>query len=299
MLGNGRGKGRLKRDASARAASRWRVPFLSTGELSMAARMAVGGEKAQAGQEVRILEIAADAGKGLGAFEDIHGFTDGAAFAEHFRCAADKHCGHAAREFLRHITEDATALSSAVSEARKAFIAESCPADAGGQVRRACGRFAIIAVAGELATQAGITGWQPGEAKAAAARCWQDWLAGRGGTGAAETREAFAQVRLFLEKHGESRFSPCWDVKSDKPVINRAGFRKAGDGEGWTYYVLPEVWRREVCKGLDAKAVAVVMAERGWIERGDGRNLTQRLRIPGEGHQRVYVMSAAFLSADL
>jgi uncharacterized protein (DUF927 family) len=291
---------------------RWRVPFLSTGEVGMAARLAEGGEKARAGQEVRIIEIEADAGKGLGAFEHLHGFGDGAAFAEHFRFAADKSCGHPAREFLRHITQDTAALAAAVADARKAFIAENCPADAGGQSRRACGRFAIIAVAGELATQAGITGWPTGEAKAAAVRCWQDWLAGRGGTGAAETREGFAQVRLFLEQHGEARFSPAWDrsvthvmadgessetTKTDRPVINRAGFRKAGDGEGWTYYVLPEGWRREVCKGLDAKAVAAAMAEHGWLMK-EGRNLTRKERIPGEGNQRVYVISAAFLSAD-
>jgi hypothetical protein len=33
----------------------------------------------------------------------------------------------------------------------------------------------------------------------------------RGGTGAAETRQGFAQVRMLLEQHGESRFAPAWD----------------------------------------------------------------------------------------
>jgi putative DNA primase/helicase len=118
-------------------------------------------------------------------------------------------------------------------------------------------------------------------------------------------------VRLFLEQHGESRFSPAWDrttayvaangeeiekVKTDRSTITRAGFRKAGD-DGWTYYILTEVWRREVCKGLDAKAVAGAMAERGWLLK-EGRNLTRKERIPGEGNQRVHVIPPAFLSAD-
>jgi putative DNA primase/helicase len=241
-------------------------------------------------------EIAADAGKGLGAFEHLHGFGNGGALAEHLRLAADKHCGHAAREFLRYITQGTSELASFMTEARADFIREHCSPDADGQVRRACGRFAVIAVAGALATQAGITGWRQGEAKAAVVLCWQDWLAERGGAGAAETREALSQVRAFLEQHGEVRFSPAWDVKADRPVINRAGFRKAGD-DGWTFYILPEVWRREVCKGIDAKAVASAMAERGWLAR-EGKHMTCKARIPGEGHQRVYVVSPAFLSAD-
>jgi putative DNA primase/helicase len=296
MLGNERGKGRMRRNATARAVNRWRVLFLSTGEVGLAARLAEGGEKARAGQEVRVLEFAADAGCGHGVFENLHGFTNGSWLAEHLRHAPEKNCGHPAREFLRHITKDAAGLAGTIAELRAGFIAENCPEGADGQVRRACGRFAIIGIAGELATQCGITGWQQGEAKAAAVRCWQNWLTARGGSGAAETREAFLQVRLFLEQHGESRFSLAWDRENERPVINRAGFRKVSD-EGATYYVLPEVWHREVCKGLDASAVASAMAERGWLDR-EGKHMTCKPRIPGEGHQRVYVIRPAFLSAD-
>jgi putative DNA primase/helicase len=87
---------------------------------------------------------------------------------------------------------------------------------------------------------------------AATVRCWRDWLAEQGGAGPAEVREALPQVRLFLEQHGESRFSLAWDVENERPVSNRAGFRRAADA-GATYYVLGEVFRREVCKGFDAK----------------------------------------------
>jgi len=59
---------------------------------------------------------------------------------------------------------------------------------------------------------------------------------------------------------------------SDRPTISRAGFRKADDDGGLEYYVLPEVWRGEVCAGLDAGAVAKVLADRGILKtRGDGK----------------------------
>jgi putative DNA primase/helicase len=296
MLGNERGKGRMNRNTTLRQTHRWRVVFLSTGEVGMAMRLLEGGGKARAGQEVRVLEIPADAGQGMGIFENLHGIGSSAELAEHFRLAADRDCGHASREFLVHLTKNMKEVTRTIREMRTGFIAEHCPSDADGQVRRACGRFAVIAIAGELATTFGITGWTEGEAKAAVVRCWRDWLAERGGAGPAEVREALLQVRLFLEQHGESRFSLAWDQENDRPVSNRAGFRKAADA-GATYYVLREVFRREVCKGLDAKIVARAMAERGWLER-EADALTHTVRIPGQGNLRVYVIQPGFLCGD-
>jgi putative DNA primase/helicase len=310
MLGNGRGKGRMKRDATVRPVHRWRMLFLSTGEIAMATRLTEGGDKVRAGQEVRVLEIAAAVDGGHGVFENLHGFSDGAQLAEHLRHAADLHGGYAAEEFLTHATKNLTTLASDITAARSEFIAQHCPTHADGQVRRACGRFAVVGIAGELATQYGVTGWRQGEANAAAVRLFLDWLDGRGGAGAAETREALSLVRAFLEQHGEARFAPAWDrvttllhphgetmetSSTDRPTNNRAGFRRMTN-EGTIFYVLPEVWRREVCKGLDAKVVAAAMVLRGWIIPGDGRNIMQKPRIPGHGSLRVYVIPPAFLS---
>ena len=68
-----------------------------------------------------------------------------------------------------------------------------------------------------------------------------------------------------------------------------------GRGERWEYYVLPETWRQEVCKGLDAKAIAQAMADKKWL-RTDGGRLTHKPHIPGHGSTRVYIVNADFLS---
>jgi uncharacterized protein (DUF927 family) len=60
-----------------------------------------------------------------------------------------------------------------------------------------------------------------------------------------------AQVRQFIERHGEARFAPWGGEDGDRPTINRAGFRKPDGNGGVEYYVLPEVWRSEVCAGFD------------------------------------------------
>ena len=66
MLGNSRGKARMRRDISSRAALEWRVLFFSTGELGLAAKLAEAGRRPMAGQQVRVIEIPADAGVGMG-----------------------------------------------------------------------------------------------------------------------------------------------------------------------------------------------------------------------------------------
>ena len=72
-----------------------------------------------------------------------------------------------------------------------------------------------------------------------------------------------AQVRLFIEQHGDSRFDPL-DKPEAKPSPNRAGWRK-GEGEAREWYIPPEIWKSEICQGLDPKFVARTLAERGMI----------------------------------
>jgi putative DNA primase/helicase len=310
MLGNGAGKARMRRDASARPIITWRLPFLSTGETGLAAKMQEGGRRARAGQEVRVVEIPADAGAGRGIFEDLHGFASGDALARHLRLAAEQHKGHAARSFLAQITENLNATAEAVAAARDAWIRANLQPEADGQVSRVARRFGLIAAAGELAAGLRILPWPEGEAERAATRCFGDWLRARGGHGPTEVRDGIAQVRAFLEAHGSSRFEPAWIKEDHRPdagaqmedtlrrTINRAGFRREDADGHWKYFVLPEIWRQEVCKGLDARAIAQAMAERGWLERGEGKNLARKVRVPEIGDVRVYVVRADFLSSE-
>ncbi len=62
MLGNGRGKQRMRQDTSIKASSVWRIVFLSTGEIGLSEKVAESGKRATAGQSVRLIEIPADTG---------------------------------------------------------------------------------------------------------------------------------------------------------------------------------------------------------------------------------------------
>ena len=64
MLANGSGKSRATWDGGARRAARWRVLFLSSGEVGLAEKVAENGNRRRstAGQQVRIVDVPADAG---------------------------------------------------------------------------------------------------------------------------------------------------------------------------------------------------------------------------------------------
>jgi uncharacterized protein (DUF927 family) len=298
MLANGSGKGRARRDGSARAAVRWRVLFLSTGEIGLADLIAEGGGRARAGQEIRVVDLPADAGAGLGLFERLPaGMTPGA-FADWLKDAAGTHYGHAGPAFVARLVKNYTEARDALRTARDAIAATLAPADAAGQVRRVAQRFAMIAAAGELATEWGFTGWPAGEAEAAALACFRAWIGARGTAGSAEPAAMLGKVRQFLEAHGESRFA-TWDAPEGRATINRAGFRKpTADGAGFEYFVLAEAFRAEVCAGFDHRAVARVLVEAGALMTDSDGGTTRKERLPGMGNARCFRILPAIWGAD-
>jgi putative DNA primase/helicase len=303
-LANGAGKSRAARDGSARRAAEWRVLFLSTGEEGLADRLseARGGPKrARPGQEIRILDIPADTGR-HGLFEVLHGAPDARVLADGLKSAAGRFYGTIGRAWLEALAADPEGVASAAREVSQGFMAAHVPTDASGQAPRAAARFALVAAAGEIAAGLGLLPWPPGEAERAAAACFAAWRGARqAGDGNAEDEAAVAAVRVFLERHGESRFSilaPSGDgdaSEPDRPTINRAGWRKRDAQGQWRFWILPGVWKAEVCAGLDPSAAARAVLARGFLEPGEGGRPTQKPRIPGIGPTRVYAVRANIL----
>lgn len=316
MLANGSGKARANRTGTMRDTASWRLLFLSSGEAGLAEHMAQANRKPKAGQEIRLLDIPADAGAGFGIFEDLHQYAGGAVFSRAITEAASKDYGTAALGFLHKLVQRPPDwAANAVKRGQREFRAAHVPADAGGQVERAALRFALVGTAGEMATDWEITGWKPGEAVAAAAICFKAWLGQRGSSGNLEESQMLAQVRRFFELHGESRFSdwerPASDTSQHPPrTINRAGYRKHSDakdaqgnkiyldgvdGDGFErtaketeYYVFRETFISEVCQSFDYRAVCKLLVRLGSL-MPDGKGYTRKERLPGgEGESRIF-----------
>jgi putative DNA primase/helicase len=296
LLGNGQGKARMTRNIGVRTRLRWTLLFVSAGETTLAEHAASAGKNVKGGAEVRLLNIEAEAGQ-FGLFEELHGTTSPDAFARALKEAALRYYGTPFRAFLELLTSKRGEVEKLIRKAREEFINRFAPAGSSGEVKRAAERFALIGAAGELATEWDLTGWQDGEAIRAAERCLREWVAGRGTTGASDMEGAVRQVRAFFEINGSSRFQPLKSSVETNPerIMNRAGFTRSNvDGET-EYLILPEVFRREVCRGHSHQAVLRELDKRGFLVR-DPENLTIKPRLPELGSVRVYCIRAAILN---
>jgi putative DNA primase/helicase len=306
MLGNGQGKVRMTKETRVRPAMEWRLVFLSTGETSLSDHMMTVNRQVHAGQEVRIISIVADASKGMGCFEELHGAESADQFANQLNSAALAYYGTPSIAFLHRLVLDRDKAAEAAKGFMEKFLKTHVPERASGEVFRAARRFSLVAFAGEYASSLGITGWPEGEAARAAVTCYKSWLDQRGSMGAGDTEAAIVQVRHFLTLHGASRFEticPDDDSKVEKTnARDRVGFRQEIPDEepseaespeensehgAYVYYVLPAAFKRELAKGFDAATVAKALRERGHLDTESGR-LTHQKRLPGMGRQRVY-----------
>lgn len=195
MLANGSGKARANRTGTMRDTASWRLLFVSSGEAGLAEHMAQANRKPKAGMEIRLLDIPADAGRGLGLFDTLNDYASGSAFSKALTEAALSYYGTPAIAYLQKLTEHLDKVPGLVKRAQQQFMEQHLPTDAGGQAHRAALRFALVGAAGEIAIAWGVTGWPQGIALQAAADCFKAWLAQRGGAGNQEAAAMLAQVR--------------------------------------------------------------------------------------------------------
>jgi uncharacterized protein (DUF927 family) len=302
MLANGSSKGRMSRTGSgARPASTWRILFLSSGEFPLSEYAASANRKIKGGAEVRLINLPADAGAGLGIFEALHGENSPRALAQKLKNAALAVYGTPIRSFLDRFAAERRKRLNDARAYMAGFINDQLPKGASTEVGRALQRFAIVAAVGEMVIDMGIPDWEPGAATWAVSRCFEDWIDWRGGVGQADLQAAVRQVKAFFEANGASLFQSTitrMDKDGDaveERVFKRAGYWKTGkDGER-LFLVYPEAFQREVCAGFDAQAVAAELAGQGFLVRGDGRNLTRRESVPNEGRPRFYVIRSTIL----
>lgn len=295
MLGNGQGKARGRVDGSVRDPVTWTLLYLSTGEVSIAEHAAEAGEKRTgAGVGVRMVQIPSDTGK-HGAFENLHGMEGGKAFAEYLEQTCKQYHGAPFREWLRWLSAGLTEIAGRARAMKKEYERTLLPVESGKQVGRIVDRFALLAVAGELATEAGITGWQPGEAYNAARSCLEAWLRDRGHAANQEEADSLEKVRRFITANQYTRFADWYDDKN-RPA-NMVGFRRMDKGGNnkeaeTTFFILPSGWK-EICGTSDSTKTARLCDEAGWIKKdADGRRLQCTVRLPEIGAKKVYVFNS-------
>ena len=70
-------------------------------------------------------------------------------------------------------------------------------------------------------------------------------------------------------------------------LYNRAGFKKIESG-GIGYFVLEEVFKNEICQGIDWKKAAKLLVARGFLLPSTDHKSTRTENLPGLGKLRCY-----------
>jgi uncharacterized protein (DUF927 family) len=301
MLGNSKGKNRAHHAGGLREAITWRIAMLSSGEIGLADHLASAGQKTHAGQAVRFIELPADAGPGgFGMWSELHHLADGRGFTDSLKTAAAKHYGTAGRAFLAALIEHLPDVPATVQRVQKAFFTECVPADAGGQVQRVAGAFALVAAAGELATEWQVCPWHTRDAFAAAGLMFEQWLKARPTSGNLEEATILAHVRQLMERNWQARFVDWHRVSEENADLSRMaavhdtlGFRKRAtpwneDEPAYLFYVTRGRFTEEFCNkgGFKPRRVAAVLKAKG-ILKSDEDAATLKETLPN-GDPRSY-----------
>lgn len=198
-------------NAALQADNSWRIALLSNGKQSVEQKLAEVGRWVMAGQEIPLLHIIADQRR-YGSFDDFHDFPTSGVFANELSKAAATCYGTAGPAFVRDLIDGIGANQTflgALERTLERLIPKSVEGfdlTREGQTVRAVERFALIGLAGELATQFRITGWALGEASAAAREGFRLWLEERDHVREDEFAITANRVRRYFVSHGSERF---------------------------------------------------------------------------------------------
>ncbi|QOR40101.1 DUF927 domain-containing protein [Billgrantia diversa] len=282
MVANGVGKQRAARTGGIRDAQRWRLMMLSSGERTLASHLSEAGKATKAGQDARLLDIPAT-GRRYGAFDDPQGMVP-SDFANAIKSATAEHYGHAGIAFIEHLLMYGHELPGLYNKLMQTppFSAES-----DGVASRAAGAFGLLAMAGELATEAGITGWSEGEAMDAVSTCFGLWKTERGSL-PPEEAAILEGVNDFIQRHGDARFGSLYpDTNESRRTNDRAGFWC--DTQAGRVFYFNSAALREAAKGYDIRTIAVALESAGWLYEKESGKRSINKKVQGSV-QRLYAV---------
>lgn len=292
MLGNGTGKQRMTREAKARALNLWRLLFMSAGEHSASEMMERLKKDIATGANVRMATIEACPEGGHGVFETLPKGVEARALAESFSEDGAKYYGTAGVEFMRAFIDDVHQRGGV--EAMKAHIAkkmkewvESHAKHHTAQVQRVAKRFALVAVAGELATKYDVLPWAVGEASQFASLCFKSFVDGFETTEDRQLRlcKGVLDFAVAYPNNFEYVIPPdvtVYQAVNPNPffgsIVYGTPINNGCRGEPAVLVLTSEGMKR-ACAGNQSEVIKALEA-RGWLQTNNGKKKQYKSRTP-------------------
>jgi len=294
MLGNGAAKARAGMKGNTEPVNRWKLAIVSSGELSIAAKLAEAGKTHMAGHEMRLIDIEADARR-FGAFDNLHDAASAAAFADDLKSQTSKLHGSIGPAFVRWLIlkndgyrHDARNFMDGLAKKILAKTGLTTPDPQSGRVLNG---FAQAALAGEVATFAGLTGWTTGEALNAAALAFDAWHEAKSSSRIDVETAYLEPLRRFIAANTNGIVNLGKGGTGGTSGTN--GLTVTGTPVGWRddsfVYLTSESWQT-VFPGIGGNEAARALIDAGVMLKGDGNHNARRAPTSVPGRPRLFTV---------
>lgn len=282
LLTNGSGRLRAKTNGGLADQAQLSTMIISAGEESPADRIRRSGQQAMAGQLARFITLPVDGQ--YGAFDNLHGESNGAAFSALVRSKLREVHGVAWPSFAQYVAANIPAVRRKHEEyfaGLKVAISEGCKlASSDGVQQRVLEHFAFAAFSGFVAIDARAVGFTTGEIAAAMCSCFADWLKQYRADARTPEDEIVEEVCDIVLKH-RNRLPP-YSAFCDAERDTQIGFTHTANGIDMVLLLRPTM--DKINKKYGKKRVKEVLLRKELLIRGlDGRPTSQFV-VPGHAN---------------
>lgn len=277
MAANGRGKIRSTAKGGMQPVPDWRVPILSTGEMSMTDFLASGGRRTNKGQAIRLLSVPLCSNeRDDDPFRDLHGLESAAEFARKLEDAAVHHGGHVGLAFVERLCAEYSESAERLVSIRAEFEARLDGARLDGLQSRVLHFFGAIAAAGTLACEFELLPLSKNEVFDATLEVfdrWREYNCDNLGT----QENVLRKLQAILETHGRSRFA-IRDGRND--------FTPSGEAWGVWEEIEEYCWfasnafKKVVLEGGDERNYYPILVRTGVVTPANNGDTTWRKKYP-------------------
>lgn len=286
-VADGIGKQRAGRSSAASKVRRWRVMLLSSGEITLETKMKEGGRQLRSGQGVRLVTVSAN--RTFGAWDNLHSHHTGANLSDALRRNSARDYGHAGPAFVQMLIDSSELdnLPYMLESIRKNFPTES------GQSARVAERFAIVALALELAVDAGLLPMARDEATNSMIELFSGWQDSHSKK-LSENGQILKSIKDFIDRHGGGRFQSIEAGAGE--VRDRAGYWEAT--ACGRVYMFTRSGLEEAARGFELDRVVRALDSVKAIAKRDRGRAQASKRLPDKSRAKLYCIDPARLEPD-
>lgn len=288
MLGNGSGKIRSTKDSKLAEVKTWNIFVLSSGEYAISSMIEKAGGKINAGQEVRLIDIPAEADSDLGIFENIHNYDSPRNFADNLKSLADSNYGYAGEIYLEYVCKNYERIKEEIHKYIDQYVSSYHEINDSSQLQRIAKVFAILNYAGIIAIEANLLSMSKEKMAEGVNKCFQAFLSNRDNLSNSEDCSIVNYVCSAIEKNSLSKFKSLDELNDTRAIYDLMGYF-AINNEGQREYYFTRNQFKDFAKGFNFNSFKDVLKSEGILITTESGDESHKRSLPGvSGRTRVF-----------